>query len=54
MLLFSAHQFALQQVALPCMRYMQQLMAPPPATATTTAADTEQAKDAKVRTYVTF
>ncbi|KAJ8734252.1 hypothetical protein PYW07_014803 [Mythimna separata] len=27
----TAHQFALQQVALPCLRYMQQLMAPAPA-----------------------
>ncbi|KAJ0180973.1 hypothetical protein K1T71_003058 [Dendrolimus kikuchii] len=38
----NSHQFALQQVALPCLRYMQQLMAAP-----ASAADFEQTKDAK-------
>nr|XP_049698342.1 E3 ubiquitin-protein ligase UBR4 isoform X2 [Helicoverpa armigera] len=48
----TAHQFALQQVALPCLRYMQQLMAPlappaqPPAPAQPAPADADQAKDA--------
>nr|XP_049698343.1 protein purity of essence isoform X3 [Helicoverpa armigera] len=48
----NSHQFALQQVALPCLRYMQQLMAPlappaqPPAPAQPAPADADQAKDA--------
>lgn len=44
----TAHQFALQQVALPCMRYMQQIMAPPFGSASTTSADSEMSKEAKV------
>ncbi|KAJ2946624.1 hypothetical protein O0L34_g12681 [Tuta absoluta] len=44
----NSHQFALQQVALPCLRYMQQLMAPvPPAPSITSATDSEQSKDGK-------
>lgn len=46
----NSHQFALQQVALPCLRYMQQLMAPVVPAASTTSADTEQPKDAKEST----
>ncbi|CAG5041717.1 unnamed protein product [Parnassius apollo] len=43
----NSHQFALQQVALPCLGYMQQLMTPAtPATAATTATE-EQNKDSK-------
>ncbi|CAG9783232.1 unnamed protein product [Diatraea saccharalis] len=41
----NSHQFALQQVALPCMRYMQQLMAPAPPQPSTT--ETDQSKEAK-------
>jgi hypothetical protein len=41
----TAHQFALQQVALPCMRYLQQLMAPAPPTPVSTAPEADQAKD---------
>ncbi|CAH0600763.1 unnamed protein product [Chrysodeixis includens] len=44
----TAHQFALQQVALPCLRYMQQLMAPvvpAPVPAAAAAADAEQPKE---------
>ncbi|KAL0896018.1 hypothetical protein ABMA27_012006 [Loxostege sticticalis] len=41
----NSHQFALQQVALPCMRYMQQLMAPAPPAAAAAASDAEQPKE---------
>ncbi|KAI5633456.1 e3 ubiquitin-protein ligase UBR4 domain-containing protein [Phthorimaea operculella] len=44
----NSHQFALQQVALPCLRYMQQLMAPiAAAPSVTSATDSEQSKDGK-------
>ncbi|CAB3259165.1 unnamed protein product [Arctia plantaginis] len=41
----TAHQFALQQVALPCLRYMQQLMAPATPSATSSAPESEQPKE---------
>ncbi|CAH2989845.1 unnamed protein product [Chilo suppressalis] len=41
----NSHQFALQQVALPCMRYMQQLMAPPPPAPA--ASENDQSKETK-------
>ncbi|XP_068628453.1 E3 ubiquitin-protein ligase UBR4 isoform X2 [Battus philenor] len=46
----NSHQFALQQVALPCLGYMQQLMTPvaPPASTTTTTE--EQNKESKQET----
>lgn len=47
-ILIPAHQFALQQVALPCLRYMQELMAPVTAVPSTTSTDTEQSKENKV------
>ncbi|XP_061716898.1 protein purity of essence isoform X2 [Cydia pomonella] len=41
----NSHQFALQQVALPCLRYMQQLMAPvPPVVSANGHADPKEAK----------
>ncbi|KAI8429559.1 hypothetical protein MSG28_000181 [Choristoneura fumiferana] len=43
----NSHQFALQQVALPCLRYMQQLMAPIPPVVSANGSDAEQPKDAK-------
>lgn len=44
---FLAHQFALQQVALPCLGYLQQLMAPT-APAAAPAPTEEQNKETKV------
>ncbi|XP_063828894.1 E3 ubiquitin-protein ligase UBR4 [Ostrinia nubilalis] len=41
----NSHQFALQQVGLPCMRYMHQLMAPPPAAAAAAADAAEPPKE---------
>ncbi|XP_026324095.1 E3 ubiquitin-protein ligase UBR4 isoform X3 [Hyposmocoma kahamanoa] len=43
----NSHQFALQQVALPCLRYMQELMAPVAPAPSITSADTDQSKDTK-------
>ncbi|OWR51411.1 purity of essence [Danaus plexippus plexippus] len=44
----NSHQFALQQVALPCLRYMQELMAPPPSALPPPSAPTNEEQEKEV------
>ncbi|KAG6463209.1 hypothetical protein O3G_MSEX013740 [Manduca sexta] len=46
----NSHQFALQQVALPCLRYMQELMVPATPAPGATTTDADQAKESKETT----
>ncbi|XP_028033464.1 protein purity of essence isoform X1 [Bombyx mandarina] len=45
----NSHQYALQQVALPCLRYMQELMAPIAPAASATPVEGEQPKDGNAK-----